>query len=281
VTQKLFEPAWPAVDWVVLGVLVLAQFGLAIWGVLPGVIQELTPAGINPDISAWPAVYPYACGGGAWALLGVLAIVLTVALWERQQQATVLGMVILALTVPFLIAGKFDAEQAAASALRWGLGLCFLAGSVPLWLRDPLARLATRVGVKPGNTSESSPLPLAVQVRGLLIACTVVPVLALTIIVAVIWFSGQSPTGPAPNSFFVIFAPLKGFIPGLIPAAGVYLLLAGQALREMPLILISLGLVGHALRERSSGYAFAAGLIVNLTVTVGLHTGVSTDGLAE
>jgi hypothetical protein len=267
VAQRLLEPAWPAVDWVVLGVLVLAQFGLAIWGILPGVVQELTPI----DIGTWPTVYAHAFGTGAWVLLGVLAIVLTVALWERQQQAAVLGIVILALTIPLLVAGRFAEERAAASALRWGLGLCFLVCSVPLWLRDSLARLASRVGIERGNAAEFSRLSLAAQVRGLLLACAIVPVLVLTAVVAGIWFSGQSPTGPAPDSIFVIFTPIRGLFPGTISPAGSYWLLLGQALRETPLILISLGLVGHALRERSAGYAFSAGLIVNLTVTIGYY----------
>ena len=45
------------------------------------------------------------------------------------------------------MAGAFAGDRASASAIRWGLAVCFVVGSSALWLRDPLARFATRIGI--------------------------------------------------------------------------------------------------------------------------------------
>ena len=46
----------------------------------------------------------------------------------------------------------------------------------------------------------------------------------------------------------------------------------------LPLIALTLGLVGHAVRERWPGYAFLAGLVANLSVTGGYALAVVTGG---
>lgn len=254
IAQKLLAPPWPTVDWVVLGMVVLGQLGLAVWGILPGILDELTPIG-TPLTTIWPTEHVYAYGFGAWVLLGVLASALVIALWEREQTAAVLGLVILAVTASILRSGVFEEELATASALRWALGLCFLVCSVPLWLRNSLTRLAGGL-----HCAIDPAAKVALPARGLVLASTVVPVLGLTLAVAVIGFSGQQPTGPRLGSFFADI--------GWVTA------------NVMPLAMISLGLVGHALRERSPGYAFCGGLVVNLAVTGGYALALVTSGQA-
>jgi hypothetical protein len=249
---------WPGVDRFVLGALLLGQMGLADWGVARGVLVELTPADQAAPLDAWPApaVVADAYGPGAWQLLGVLALVLGVSLWQpppgRRQGEAVLGLAVLAMTVPVLWAWPFAAEAATASALRWGLTAAFLACSLLLWLRGPLAALAGGMGIP-------RPAPgLAGRVRRVLLDLAVVPVLLLTAAVTALVLAGTPPAGPAAASFF---AELGGRLSLLIPVG-----------------VLSLVLVGHALRERSAGYAFAAGLLVMAVATGGYALAVMGPG---
>jgi hypothetical protein len=258
------RPAWEAaasqllpwaLDRVVLGVLICGQFSLAIWGILPGVSGELTPPGHPPLLEGWPITHVYAYGAGAWLLLGLLAVVLIAALWDRRRTAVVIGMVLVGLTVPVLAAGPFEGELATASALRWGLGLGFVVSSALVWLRGPLARTLDRFSATAGGSAV-----LPVVTRYLLLLGCVAPVLVLTLVVAILGFSGTAPSGPAAESAFA----RVGWVPNHV----------------IPLLLVSGGLVGYALRERLPGFAFAAGLLVNVTVMGGYALGIVTGGEA-
>src|SRR5262249_48029458 len=66
---------------------------------------------------------------------------------------------------------------------------------------------------------------------------------------AMVRFAGEETTGPGPHSFFREIGLLVSF--------------------AVPLVLLGAGFVGHALRERSAGFAFTAGLIANLTLMAG------------
>jgi hypothetical protein len=256
--RELASSAWPVGYRLALGTtLVLGQLALAVWGVLAGVVRELTPAGTAPPLDAWPANFPQAYGRGAWLWLASLAGLLGAALWQARgalrHGLTVLGVVVLVLTVPVLAAGPFDREAAAASALRWGLAAAFLLLSAGLWARADLARLAIRVSMP----VEPEPR-LPALVRQLLLMGALAPVLVLTATDALVGFSGAGTTGPAAGSVFERI--------GLAAAEGV------------PLVMLSVALVGHALRERSAGYAFAAGLLVNASLTGGHALQVVTGG---
>jgi hypothetical protein len=254
VARLLFNPPWPAVDWVVLGLLVLAQLGLAVWRALPGMLGELTPLGTTLAATG-PAEHVHAHGLGAWMLLGVLAIALVAALWQREQSAAVLGLILLGVTASVLQAAAFEEDLATASSLRWAFGICFIAFSGPVWLRNPLMQFARSVFGFRGDSQNGAvlrtaakPGTLAVLVRGLLIACTVVPVLGLTLAAVIIGWGGQPLSGPRAGSWFAEIG---------WPASNL-----------VPLAMLSLGLAGHSLRERSPGYAFSAGLVVNVAVSL-------------
>jgi hypothetical protein len=80
----------------------------------------------------------------------------------------------------------------------------------------------------------------------------------LTVAPAAVVLAGQSLGGPAADSFFGRLGAL--------------------ASHGVPLALVAVGLVGHALRDRSPGYAFAAGAVVNLIVAGGYALGVAVRG---
>src|SRR5262249_39058452 len=125
--------------------------------------------------------------------------------------------------------------------------------SAVLWGRARLAGSAAHLGF----TADPAPLSPAL-VRLVLLGGALVPVLVLTLVVAAVGFSGTRTTGPADDSFF-----------GRI----------GWTLSNIvPLAVLSLGLVGHALREESPGYAFGAGLLANVTLVGGYALQVVTGG---
>ncbi len=282
-------------DRLVLGALVVAQLMLVAGATLPDVVRELVPRA-ERLAEDFPGSVGAAFGPSAWLLLSVLAAALLATFAGAEEkgvrQRTVLALLVLVLAVPIVWAGQHALDLAVASALRWGLAATFVVCSALVWWREPLARLgamahfpprpsptfgATAVTVVEGREQEEAfttegpshltavpavaqgpgGLPLDALVRGLLLGPVAV-VLLLTAIVASIGFSGSVPAGPLPES---PFAQL------------------GWALSNVgPLALLALGLVGTAVRERSPGYAFAAGLVANATVVGGYALTVVTGG---
>jgi hypothetical protein len=241
---------WPSLDLLVLRGLVLGQLGLAVWGILPATVAEFTP----PDLLFLGSpLHAEAYGLGAWAVLAVLAVALLAGLWERSASGeAVYGLQVLALTVPVLAAGQLAEGLATASALRWGLALAFVACSALSWVRGPLERWATAMGM----AVEPGPRRPAILRAMLLSAATVV--LLLTAVVAVLGFAGATTAGPAEGS---VFARLGWTLSNVVP-----------------LVLLSIGLAGHAVREGSPGYAFAAGQVAAVSLMGGYALGVVTGG---
>jgi hypothetical protein len=234
--RALLEPTWLALDHVVLSGLLVGQVALAIWGLLPFLTQELSGV-----ITSWPTpAWDHTADPSAWLLCGATAVVLILVLARRRAGIALVGLAALALTIPYLTAGRFAADQAAIGALGWTLGAAFLALSIPLWLpgRPPQA-----------NGLRAQRLDLARMTRAILVAGAVLPVLLLTMLDAAIRFDGQLPITPTAATFF-------GRIHWLVVLI-------------VPLAMISLGLFGHGLRLRSAGYTFSAGLVINLSVTGG------------
>jgi hypothetical protein len=242
----LLEPGWPAVDWLLLGGLVILAVLVNMVGIAPGVWDELTPLPTTPatlHLNAWPG----------WCWLVLLFVALGLALWQGRAATAVPALTAVALCVPVTAAAAFVADVAVASAVRWGLALLFLAGSALLWWRCAIARWATTAGMRWDTSS-----PIAAVVRGLFVAGAVLPVLLLT--ADITGFAGLIPARPLDGSFFARLGPIVN--------------------NMTPLALLAAGLAGHGVRERSAGYAFAAGL-VGLTAVVGGHAlGIVTGGEA-
>ena len=269
--QHLLNPGVSAFDWVVLGVLVLAQFALPVWVMAPAVVQEIFPTGQQ---SLLTANFGSVSGPDAWLLLGFLAIDLLVALHvaspgEREAvdefvpsspaegshelRAALFGLIILAVTVPVLWSGAFIEDRAATSALRCGLSVSFIFISFLFWLRTSLARVAAATGI--GARLDAS---AASDSRRLLMTLTVAPVIILSVFLTVAGVANSKLTLPLEGSFFVRFSP--------------------NVLMAAPLVVVAIGLVGHALRERAASYAFAAGIVINLAVTSAFLVGVISSG---
>ena len=249
-TGNWVQDAWRMLDapaafdrvilWLVLGAFSL----LSAYGAWSGIAQELTAA--EKETHVWNiAGFPHelAFGIGSWILLGLLLMSMLLNFRERRNSFYALGAVAALATVPPLLAGRWEAELATASAWRWlGAGL-LIAASVPLWYRD---RLKAWFKSNPWLGIEGA-TRLPMLIRWSILGLTVLPLFALT-------------AYPALRAIY--YMPVHG------PAAGIFFLLDTRLLYGGPLVLVALTLIGYAVREKLPTYAFAGGLFFNLTVSI-------------
>ncbi|MGD0381948.1 MAG: hypothetical protein ABSA77_00405 [Thermoguttaceae bacterium] len=229
----------PEIDKITTYVVLAAQFVLIGRMLVHGCVQELlkSAGGINPlQISA--------CGGCAWTLLGVLTLVAVAALWERWGYVELQMGLLLAVSVPVLIADRFVNDFAVASVARWALAICFVACSSAVWGRKYLQSLCDRL-----HARLEIPQQGPATARGMLVILSALPVLLLTLQAAVIQLNGYTLQGPAAGTFFDKIGPNYSYL--------------------VPLVLVMFGLIGHGLRESSAGYTFGAGLVAEMAVILG------------
>jgi hypothetical protein len=250
---ELVEPAWPALDRILLGGLVIACVCVAALGVAPGVVDELTPHAVvgNPAVGAATSLHVHEPFGWCW--LGLLAAALTLSLWQERAVSAVVGLTTMAVAVPLMAAGALQKDLAVASAVRWGLALAFVGVSSLLWARRRLGEWAVAAGIRrlPGPAC-------FIQIVTLLISTSLVPVLGLTAVVASLGFSRLEPAGPAAGSLFHWAGPLINTM--------------------VPLCFLCAGLTGHGIRQRSSLFTMAGGLIALIAVVGGHALGIVTAG---
>lgn len=244
-----------ALDRIVIGAVIVGQFLCLAAAVEPGVRDELTPLGWS--IPPAPAHLAHAFEPMAWLLPGLLAVVLLGWLRLRTDaepngDPALVGLVLLLLTVPVLIAGSVAPQLAAASAVRWGMGVAFVIGSALVFARRPLAELAERLGFRPAATSAARLWSYV------LLGGAAAVVVMLTADVARLGLNRLTPSGPGADT---VFARIGWTWSNVVPMA-----------------LVVLGLAGTAARERLPGYAFVAGLTFTATVTGGYALGVVTAG---
>jgi len=247
--RDLVEPGWRTVDVWVLASLVVGQFLLIIRSILPEVAREYVTQPRN-DLLPLLGMFNFT---EAWIIVGLLGLALTLDLWGNRPHESVLGWVILGLTVPLLVGHAFAGEHAVASALRWALSLSFLGYSGLLWARRPLWRMCETLGI---GWPTSMDIPQ--WIRSMLLLGAVLPVLFLTGWVAVLGFSGQQPAGP--------------------DAISVFAHMGWTASTVTPLLVLVLVLVGHGLRENSAEYVAGAGYLLTATLMGGYALGVVTGG---
>ncbi len=234
-----------AIDRVVSWVVLIGFVLLAIYGALPGVTSELTAQGV--DNPAWNiAGFPHqeAFGLSSWILLGFVILGLLANAWERRRAVYVLGAVVALSTICPLLAGRFETDIATASAWRWLGALFLLLASLPILFRDRVFAWLRSFGWPQTDVSDTE---LARRIRLLLLASTLGPLIILTAF-------------PALRAIY--YMPVHG------PASGFFHLLDNRLSYEAPLVIVALVMIGYAVRERLPVYAFAAGVLFNITVTM-------------
>jgi hypothetical protein len=352
--KHLLETPWPAINQVVEVALVVLVTILATYAVAPGVAQELSlveVAGerVPPSIASFevPGIaHAHAAGALAWFLLGAVAATLAFGFWLRGGRWRVLGLVVVAMATCPLLATRWEADVAVASALRWTTACFFAAASMALWMLG--GKLLSRTGsVMVGSSPDWAPsrlsaIPLERVVRDLLVAFAVLVYVAMGAFVVqaallrpnvatgvqgirpwvLVWgllagvvalflpyvqvdrdrarmarlYSPDVPAGSeneradhstlpwtrhvrdvllllaaAPALILLAFAVAQSLDrhPIVGPEPGSWFLRIGLDVSYgMPLVLIALTFVGHAIRDRSSGFAFSAGLLFNTVATL-------------
>lgn len=242
-----------SLDRLVLGVTVIAFLMLAVVAVEPLAVAELTFTFMPP---ASPQELAHAFDASAWWLLALLAGAVVLS-WRLSKFADdtgphAIGLALLLFAAPTVWAGTFGGEVAAASALRWGLALAFIAGSTAIALRAPLRR-----GLEAGGFVVQPPSWLRPTLLALFAGAAGV-VLVLSAQVAELGLNRLTPGGPVETSIFA----LMGALPSNL----------------VPLALVVFGLAVTAARERSSGYALAGGLVFVVTLTAGYALAVVVAG---
>jgi hypothetical protein len=244
--DRLLQSRW-SVDWYIRHGIVWIQWLIAALCVLGEVPHELLGGTVAAVI---PTAVPDAFGPTAWVLLAGVTAMLAATLWERWGTAELFAALLAAATLPCLIAGRFAMDLAVASASRWTLAIAFAACSVAVWSRRRLAGACLRLHAGPFAPGAQSPLIAAPRLaRGVLLATLVVPVLAITVLAAMLQIGGTAAAGPVASTFFETLGPQCSYL--------------------VPLVLVIGALVGFALRERSSVYAFAAGAVLEMAVVLG------------
>jgi hypothetical protein len=219
--------------------LVIGFAMLLVFGTATGIAGELINVENVPPLDI--AGHPHALifGIGSLVLLVVLLAVMIGNIFERRQEAFVLGTLLVLWSICPLVAGRFESQVATASSARWVLAIFLLIFSLLYAFREKiLSRTFYASDVLRNSVTNS---------RALLLFLTLAPLLLLTL----------STTVDAVN-----YVPIRG------PQSGMFHAMGRVALYGIPLVLSVAALGIHAARERSAAFAFAAGLLVNFTVTV-------------
>lgn len=256
--RPLLNPAAVTVDRGIAHGLVIAQLALMVYHLLPAIGQEL----VGPPVVSMAPVL--AIAPAAWLLVGLMGLTMAVALWGRWQEAELVSSLLLVATVPWLIAESFAPQLASTSSLRWGLSVVFVLVAAVVWMRKWLHAGAVRLQARfdfgqliPAESKHRLGFPASIA-RGVLAATTALPVVMLTLLAALLQMSGTSPAGPLQASWFHHVGANVSYL--------------------VPLLVVIVGMVGFALRETSAGYAFSAGLIVEMTVVLGYFLALITGG---
>ncbi len=238
---RLLYPAWPMCDQVVTWALIAGLVVLSVFSIVPGVLAEIAPlinfASKELNLAATTE----------WLLWGALLLMLTISLWEQFTRWRVLGiLLLLALTGPLVA----QSSSATASTLRWTAAGYLLLTSCAIWLREPLYAWATALRF-PLLQTEASQLASNARAFTLLLGAT--PIIGLT------WWAADLQIGNG------------GF---RVPGESWFAWMGGLAAYLVPLLVLSLVLIGHALRERLAGFAFAGGIVLNVAAMLAYLNGL-------
>ena len=146
--------ASPSVDRIAARAAMLLAVGLALYAVVPGACQELSIRTFRPPEARWvPSITEFqfasiphepARAFGGWLLLAASAGLITASLWERFQTNKLVALALVGAAASPLIAARWDAETAAATALLCSSAGTMLALILPFWFRRLLTMVAER-----------------------------------------------------------------------------------------------------------------------------------------
>lgn len=353
--RQLLSPPWPACDRVVGWLVLLALVTIAVYGAVPGVAQELSPRALAVDLEiargvavpatgrVVPALVHFEIPGiphghaleiGSWAFAAFALLLFLSWQVEEFKIRHAAGMLIALSAACPLLAGLWESDVAAASALRWVSALFLSLVSAGIWIRQPLAdRVMKRFLASPDPSQGDA----AGRLTALVLVVSAAPLAAMGLFVgtAAVWqyalddvlrttlyalvavcgvalpiglvLRGLSVRWMAslPPEAALVTAAAAGRRPaaasglrqagvlmwifGIGPLLAVMLYIVSAALRgnpivgpepgtlfhrmglaasyATPMVLCAATLVGYAVRERSAGFAFAAGLLFNVSAT--------------
>ena len=275
--------------------------------------------------------HSHALGVGSWLLLGLILTMLLASQWQVVRRLDLVGALAVGAMAAPLLAGNWESQVAAASALRWASAGYLLGASALVWNRDRLGRLARRLGW-PLMEERSAGLDELATVVVLILG--MVPPLAMACYTGIAALEARPPDSGVTTLWFwvgMLFVVLSSVGIGLRwfgdaqasdarPAAGVRSCMRPASLLSLllgsfplvavtgfavssalagnpvvgpepgslfgragnagsyvpPVLLLAVTLLGYAIRERSSGFAFAAALVLNVAATMGyLMAGVA------
>jgi len=142
---------WLRVDRVVTCALVSLLVLLSAAAVLPGTLLEIMPeiAPARDYAGEWLRFgfdYRLAGQGSTWLLAAALIALLLATLRQTANRGWLYVLVVAVAALAPLSAARFDSVGAVASALLWSSTIFLAVASIALWCREPLARLAVRLG---------------------------------------------------------------------------------------------------------------------------------------
>ena len=256
--QRLLNTRY-AIDRIIAWALLGAFLLLAIYGSVSGVTQEL--AALSSGYEGFNiADFPHqeALKLGSWIVLGLVLLLMLANYWDRRRGRYLFGaLAALTATIP-LLAGQFEIQIATATAWRFLAALFFLGASLALWYRSAISKRLKDLGWPDfdGNTETFKK-----QAIGLLIALTVLPLFLFTVY-------------PALRAIY--YLPVQG------PVTGPFSWLGEDVSYGLPLVLVAFVMIGYAVRERMTDFAFYAGVLFNATVTLAFLLAVVTgNGLMD
>ena len=254
-TRLLFDVR-VAVDRLLVWVLPGGFLLLAGYGSLSGVIHELGGVANSINIAGFP--HAEALGLGSWIVLGLLVLTMLGTFWERRRGIYLLGALATLSAVIPLLAGQFETQVATATGWRWLAAAFFFAGSMLLWHRDQISRRLARFGWPALDGHVNA---LVSRTRKVLMVLTVLPLIVLTVT-------------PALLAMIEVLEPIldKAIQPPM--AGGSWF--SDNLSFGVPLVLAAFVMIGYALRERMPEFAFYAGCVFNLTVTLAFMLAVAT-----
>ncbi len=240
--HQLLKPAWPSVDQLLLGAVILGLVYMGIAGCGAGALVELgfLSAASPSEVDTWHCV---AYQSGSWVALACVFAAIAVLLYEQITLTRLSGVVVATAIIPLLLAGRFEASISAASALRWFLAIYALTWTMLLTARKPLGHWASR-------KLPSAPLSGITlnSVRDLSATIGTAPVAFLTMLAAGQMLQGTLLQGPVTDSFF-----------GHMSAGALY---------GIPLALLVIAMLVTAVRDGTAVYALLGSLLLQYCIAL-------------